>query len=103
MPSRVRANLGAFPDQHQRFGILQPRGEDIVILDMIGPDRHVVPGQTAEAGERTYRVVVIVEYRDLHRFPPHRGSEHHPRKSQTLQTRSPPSKTSERARMRCRS
>jgi hypothetical protein len=62
------ADLGALPDQHQCFGLPQPRREHVVVLDMIGPHRDLMAGELAEAGERSYGIMVVIEYCDLHEF-----------------------------------
>ena len=61
-----RADLRAFADQHQRLGVAQALGQGVDILDVIVPDRHVVAGELAEAGQGAQGVVVIVEDRDFH-------------------------------------
>src|SRR5882762_9316486 len=61
-----RADLGALAYQHQRFGIPQPLGQRIDILDMIVPDPDLVAGKLFEAFERAKRVVVIVKNGQLH-------------------------------------
>ena len=61
-----RSDLGALADQHERLGVAQPLGEHVDVLDVVGPDRDVVPGQLGEAVERAQRVEVVVEDRDLH-------------------------------------
>jgi hypothetical protein len=52
--------------QDQRFGIPQPFGQRIDVLDMIVPDLDLVAGQLLEALERAKRVMIIVQNRDLH-------------------------------------
>src|SRR5258708_2403874 len=61
-----RADLRALADQHQRLGVAQALGEPVDVLDMVVPDRHLVPGKLAEAIERAERVEIIVEDGDLH-------------------------------------
>ena len=61
-----RANLRPLADQHQRFGIAQPFGQRVDVLDVIVPDRDVMSGELAEAGQGAQRVVVIVEDGDFH-------------------------------------
>ena len=65
-----RADLRALADQHQRLGILQALRQHIDILDVIVPDRDVVPGEFFETIEGAHRVEIIVEDRDLHDAPP---------------------------------
>jgi hypothetical protein len=64
-----RADLGALADQHERLRIHQTLGERIDVLDVVVPDRDVVPLQLAEARERAEGVVVVVENRDPQRAP----------------------------------
>src|SRR5262249_15147573 len=66
------ANGRAFPDQHQRFRVAQPVGERIEVLNVIIPYRHRMTGKLAEARQRAYGVVIIVQYGDFHR--PRRSS-----------------------------
>ena len=61
-----RADRGALADQHQRLDVGKPRRERVGVLDVVVPDRDVVPGELREAGQRAHRVVIIVENGDLH-------------------------------------
>ena len=61
-----RADLGALAYQHQHFGIPQPFGQRIDVLDMVVPDLDLVAGQLFEALERAKRVVIVVQNRDVH-------------------------------------
>src|SRR5258706_5712095 len=61
-----RADRRALADQHERFGVLKPLRERIDVLGVVIPDCHIVPGELAEARQCPDRVVVIVEYRDVH-------------------------------------
>ena len=61
-----RADLRALADQHQRFGVAQPLGERIDVLDVIVPDRDVVSRELAEAVEGAQRVEIVVEDGNLH-------------------------------------
>jgi hypothetical protein len=58
--------LRSLPDQDQRFGIAQSLSEGVDVLDVIVPDRDVVPGQLAEAIEGAQRVEIIVKDGNLH-------------------------------------
>src|SRR4029079_10644598 len=60
-------------DQYQRFGIAQALRQRIDVLDMIVPDRDVMPGEFAETVEGAQRVEIIVEDRDLHDALPFAG------------------------------
>ena len=44
----------------------QPLGERVDVLDVVVPDRDLVPVELAEARQRAQRVEVVVEDRDLH-------------------------------------
>src|SRR5262249_60117277 len=60
-----RADLGPLAYQHQRFGVPQPAGQHIDVLDMVVPDLDHVARQLLEAVERAKSVMVVVENRDL--------------------------------------
>ena len=45
-----RADLRPLTDQHQRFGVVQPFGQRVGVLDVVVPDRDLVPGQLGETG-----------------------------------------------------
>ena len=60
------ANLGTLADQHQRFGIGEPRGKRIGILDVIVPDGDVMALELCEAGQGAHGVEVVVEDGDFH-------------------------------------
>src|SRR5512133_3755182 len=64
-----RADLGARADQHERLRVPQALSKRVDLLDMIVPDRDVVPLQLAEARKRAEGVGVVVEDRDPHRAP----------------------------------
>jgi hypothetical protein len=58
----------ALADEDQRFDILQPLGEDLLVLDMVGPDRRLIARNRGEAVQCAQRVEIIVQNRDLHRY-----------------------------------
>src|SRR5437764_15269161 len=60
------ADLRAFADQHQGFGVAQPLRQHVDLLDMIVPDLDVISVKLAEAIEGAQRVEVIIEDRYLH-------------------------------------
>ena len=66
-PQQRTQDLGPLPDQHQHFRIPQPLGQDIVVLDMVVPDRDVMPVQHREARQRADGVEGVVKDRDFHR------------------------------------
>jgi len=59
-------NLGPLTYQHERFGIFQALGQRIHILHMVVPDFNVMAIKLLETCECTQRIVVIVQYRNLH-------------------------------------
>ncbi len=61
-----RPDRGALADQHQRFGVGEASRECVNILDMIVPDHDVMAIELAEARQRAYRVVVIIQDGDSH-------------------------------------
>jgi hypothetical protein len=61
-----RANFRSFADEHQGLGVPQTLCQGIGILDVIVPDGDVVSRQLAEALQRTQRVVIVVQYGNLH-------------------------------------
>src|SRR5262249_15714554 len=54
-------NPRAFADEHQTFGILEPRRKRIGILHVVVKDRNLVSLELPEAGKRAQRVEIIVE------------------------------------------
>src|SRR5262245_37115116 len=63
---QVGLNSRALADEHQAFGVLEPRRQRIGLLHVVVPDRNLVPRELAEAGKRAHRVEIIVEDRNLH-------------------------------------
>ena len=61
-----RADLRALANEHQRLGIGESRGERIGVLNVIVPDRDLMPGKPVETGQRPHGVVVVVEDGDFH-------------------------------------
>ena len=61
-----RGNRRPFADQDQRFSLLKSIGEEIVIVNVIVPDRDVMAVKLAKALERAKRVEIVVEDRNLH-------------------------------------
>ena len=60
-------DLRTLANQHEHLSGLKARGEGIDILDVIVPDRHLVPIQFAKALEGTKRVEIVIENRNFHR------------------------------------
>jgi hypothetical protein len=60
------ADLGALPDQYQRFSIFQTLHENIDVLNVVVPDGDVVGCELFETGKGAEGVVVVVEDGDLH-------------------------------------
>src|SRR5256885_14400139 len=60
------ADLRAFADQHQNFGVAQPFRQHADVLDMIVPDLEVISAELAETIEGAQRVEIIIEDRYLH-------------------------------------
>src|SRR5262245_22676438 len=67
---QVGLNPRALADEHQTFGILEPRRERVGILHVVVKDRNLVPLELLEAGKRAQRVEIIVENRNLHACVP---------------------------------
>ena len=44
-----RADRGALADEDEGLGVAQALGEDVVVLDVIGPDRDLVGRELGEA------------------------------------------------------
>src|SRR5438876_9211258 len=61
-----RADLRALADQDERLGGAQPTGERVHVLNVVVPDRDLVPAQLLEAAQRADRIEVVVEDGDLH-------------------------------------
>jgi hypothetical protein len=61
-----RSNGRALADEHQAFGVLEPRRERVGILHVVVPDRNLVSLELLEAGKRAQRVEIIVQNRNLH-------------------------------------
>jgi hypothetical protein len=59
-------DLRAFPDQHECFSVLQPLREHSIVLDVIVPDRDVMPGELAETTQCANGIEIIIEDRDFH-------------------------------------
>src|SRR6476620_8042257 len=64
-----RADLRPLADQDQSLGLVQAISELVDVLDVVVPDRHVMPGKLAKAVQRPQRVEIVVEDGDLHDFP----------------------------------
>ena len=60
------ANGRALADEGECLGVPEPLGENVDVLGVILPDRHVVAGHRAEAGQRPDGVLVVVENGDVH-------------------------------------
>jgi hypothetical protein len=69
-----RADLRALAKQHQSLGVAQPVGQHIDILHVVVPDRHLVPGELAEARQAAQRIEPVVEDRDFHAVLPMGGA-----------------------------
>src|SRR5581483_9165834 len=54
-------------NEHERFRLTETSSERVDVLGVVVPDRDIVCRELREAGERPYRVEVVVEDRDLHR------------------------------------
>src|SRR5262249_15645299 len=51
---QVGLNSRALADEHQAFGVLEPRRQRIGLLDVVVPDRNLVPRELAETGKRAH-------------------------------------------------
>jgi hypothetical protein len=60
------ADLRALADQHQDLGLGQAPGQPVDILQVVVPDRDLVPGELGKTPEGTQRVEIVVEDADLH-------------------------------------
>lgn len=56
----------ALPDPDQSLGVCQASGEDLLVLDVIGPDFDLVGVELREAQEVAKGVVPVVEDRNPH-------------------------------------
>lgn len=56
----------ALADQHQRFGVVQARSQQVHVVDVVVPHHHFMLGELAEARQGAQRVERVVEDRDLH-------------------------------------
>ena len=71
-PKRVEAyeqrltDLRTLANQHEHLCVLEARGERIDILRVVVPDRHLVSVEFAKARERSKRVEIVIENRNLH-------------------------------------
>src|SRR5262249_57207714 len=63
---QVGLNLRALADEHQAFGILEPRRQRLGVLHVVVKDRHRMTLELLAAGERAHRVEIVVENRNLH-------------------------------------
>jgi hypothetical protein len=63
---QVGLNSRALTDEHQAFGVLEPRRQRVGVLHVVVPDHNLVTRELAEAGKRAQRVEIIVEDRNLH-------------------------------------
>ena len=65
-----RSNGRALADEHQAFGVLEPRRQRVCILHVVVPDRDLMTLEPLEAGKRAHRVEIVVENRNLHACAP---------------------------------
>ena len=63
------ADRCALADQNERLRILQARGEGRRVRRMIVPDCDVMAREFDEAAERADRVLIVIQYRDVHDSP----------------------------------
>src|SRR6185369_14364760 len=61
-----RADVSALANENERLRILEPIGEPIGVLDVVGEDLDVMAVQFRERRQRPQRVEVVIENRDLH-------------------------------------
>src|SRR6266446_821968 len=64
-----RPDRCAFANQHQRLGVGEAARECIDILDVVVPDGNVMAIELAEARQRAYGVMVVVQDGDFHEMP----------------------------------
>ena len=59
-------DLRTLSNQHENLRVLKARGEAVDILDVIVPDRYLMPVEFAKARKCTKRVEIVIENRNLH-------------------------------------
>lgn len=65
-PQQLSRHLGALAEQNHCIGILQSSSQGFDILDMVGPDSHIVICQYIETWQSTQGVKPIVKDMDFH-------------------------------------